>query len=145
MATRCCRCVGSGSCLRCSCVMRGTVCGDCYPSKKGRCLNQSHLICMSQSEHNNPTDDPSRVRDHVVGHNSDIDVPVSSLNNCPQNTSINNSFSSHILPGYKGSALPNFHWGQHDATTTINWLDKIYTEVVHWRYSLFSVRSLWEI
>ena len=40
--TRCCRCVGSGSCLRCSSVMRGTVCGDCYPSKKGRCLNQSH-------------------------------------------------------------------------------------------------------
>ena len=67
MATRCGRCVGSGSCLRCSCVIRGTACGDCYPSKMGRCLNQSDLICTPQSEHTNPTDDPSRVRDHVVG------------------------------------------------------------------------------
>ena len=41
------------------------------------------------------------------------------------------------MPGYKGSALPNFQWGQLDATTTINWLHKICTEVVH--YSLFNV------
>ena len=101
--------------------------------KKGRCLNQSHLICTSQGEHTNPTDDPSRARDHVVGHG---------FGHClfaERPSSKYNSFSSHILPGYKGSAFPNFHWGQHDATTTINWLDKIYTEVVHWRYSLFSV------
>ena len=75
----------------------------------------------------------------MVGHDSDTDVPASSMNDRSQNTYINNSFSSHILPDYKGSALPNFHWGQLDATTAINWLDKIYTEVVHWRYSLFNV------
>ena len=63
------------SCYRIRCS-----CGDCYPFKKGRCLNQSHLICTPQSEHTNPTDDPSRVRDHVVGHDSDIDIPTSSLN-----------------------------------------------------------------
>ena len=66
--------------------MRGTACGDCHPSKKGPCLNQSHLICMSQSEHTNAMDDPSRVRDHVVSHDSDIDIPASSLNDRSQNT-----------------------------------------------------------
>ena len=63
---------------------------------------------MPQSEHTNPMDDPSRVRDHMVGHDSNIDIPASSLHDQSQITSINSWFSSHILPGYKGSASPIF-------------------------------------
>ena len=36
---RCCACAMTGTCLRCSCVMKGTPCSSCVPSRYGRCLN----------------------------------------------------------------------------------------------------------
>ncbi len=39
MATKCCQCVSTGRCLRCSCVRAGKLCVGCYPSLKGLCEN----------------------------------------------------------------------------------------------------------
>ena len=36
---QCCSSAMTGTCLRCSCVMKGTPCSSCVPSRYGRCLN----------------------------------------------------------------------------------------------------------
>lgn len=50
---RCCSCSITGTCLRCSCVMKGTPCLYCIPSRYGRCLNEylaSNLASDNESE-----------------------------------------------------------------------------------------------
>ena len=37
---KCCRCASIGLCLRCSCVVTGRPCLDCYLSRKGHCCNK---------------------------------------------------------------------------------------------------------
>ena len=41
---RCCVCCVTGSCVRCSCVLRSVPCTSCVPSRSGKCMNQTERV-----------------------------------------------------------------------------------------------------
>ncbi len=41
---RCCACCVTGSCVRCSCVLRGVPCTSCVPSRSGKCMNRPERV-----------------------------------------------------------------------------------------------------
>ena len=53
MVGNCCRCMSTGNCSRCFCSVSGLRCTNCYPARKGRCINQPSPALTSESESDN--------------------------------------------------------------------------------------------
>lgn len=121
MAERCCRCMKTGSCIRCSCAVSGTVCTECYPSTKGRCQNQPLQL------------DP----EHDLNTNMIQSPPHEAVDRLPLQSS--NMLS---LPGFIPKCELRFLWGclediNGDAVCEV--IDSVYNEVVNWKPNLFKI------
>ena len=136
MAARCCQCASLGLCVRCSCVSSGVLCGNCYPSRKGRCANQSSQRC------------PDLESDVTVSSQSVSHVPLvmsSSSSSSPSvlqsSVSTSSSASDMSLPCFPSIGDPSFRWGEYDAVVVTESLETVYKEVVHWKPTLFKIPS----
>lgn len=43
---RCCKCCSTGTCRRCQCVIKGSPCSSCIPSRSGRCVNSGRAATV---------------------------------------------------------------------------------------------------
>ena len=50
-------------------------------------------------------------------------------------------FVSNALPSFPLANPPNFTWGEQDGVKVKDDIDRIYSEVVHWRHNLFKIPS----
>ena len=128
---RCCRCASNGSCVRCSCVISGRKCVDCYPSKKDQCLNlnptrSAPSAHVDENDHP-PSSDPDPDHEALNVVNSDEPVSGAELN------------SEFKLPAYKPATTARFMWGALDSTEVSQKLDLVYNKVVHWKKNLFKI------
>ena len=97
----------------CSCVISGTLCRGCYPSRKGRCRNQP--------SHSHPEPDIGNLQ-LVASHIAD--PPLLSL------------------PDFSPGSQRRLLWGSLDDSDAIHEiLDSIYNEVVNWKPNLFKIPS----
>ena len=64
---KCCRCNGSGSCIRCVCASSGTPCINCLPSKRQHCANSvpAQVRQPTFQPASQPTSHPTR---HPMSH-----------------------------------------------------------------------------
>ena len=107
---KCCRCARIGLCLRCSCVVTGRPCLDCYLSRKGHC-------CNIETQDRNKLPDEDKI-EHVFDDNqhtrqSDMSSGVS----IPE--------SGNLLPPFDQTTNTNFS-GFQDALTVTRQFNNIY-------------------
>ena len=133
---RCCRCAGSGSCIRCSCAVAGNKCKDCYPSRKGRCLNrqQQSVTCPPQCQDGGPPNTPCSGSSSIQGTMPTVDPQV------PSGGQSESLFqATGIFPDFIPCVEPNFMWGSHDGGSSSRVLNSVFKEVIHWKRNLFKI------
>ncbi len=135
----CCKCNNrrTGSCKWCACVKARRPCGNCLPSKLGRCTNSQTQTTMKFSTLNTP--------DNATFQPSPSSPPLQPLQlqrNMDSQTANSPSLSNPSDLTFPSPVPPSkftFTWGTHSSEEFSTILDTVYSEVIHWRNTCFTV------
>ena len=129
----CCRCNKKGICGNCSCVRDGKTCTSCIPKQLGRCRNVQSDCSLENQDNGKDVNLHPTSREKLASETASTDED--------EIADVTQDNIEDVLPPFPHANLPDFKWGNIDGKKVTEDIDKIYSEIVHWRHNLFKVPS----
>ena len=131
----CCRCNRSGICRNCSCVRDGIECTSCLPKRLGQCQNVQPEYSLETNDAREDDTDQNLV---TTSQNS---MTIETNIDAVEDEIVSRNQVECVLPPFSPANPPNFTWGEMDGVKVAEDIDRIYSEIVHWRHNVFKIPS----
>ena len=131
----CCRCNRSGICRNCLCVRDGIECTSCLPKRLGQCQNVQPEYSLETNDARENDTDQSLV---TTSQNSRT---IETNTDAVEDEIVSRNQVECVLPPFSPANPPNFTWGEMDGVKVAEDIDRIYSEIVHWRHNVFKIPS----